>query len=309
LSQADLLRAGERVGERLDDHSPQLVDELEGIAAGAGQDARELLAINARTELLAGTQAGGECSLIARRSSSGPWLAQTWDWHPALRPAAVLWSVRRASGWFQTVTEAGVVAKLGHNSHGLACGLNFLTCSADGGPEGVPIHAVLRLVLEGCANGDEAEELLSAVHVSASSSVTVAAIDGRRQLFSAELSPGGTRLVEPDDAGWLVHTNHFLRRPPVGTDTQPTAHPDTLVRRNALLAAARCDFTPRCALSQHDDVAPICRHDDPSVKRWADRRATLLAVWAEPAARRLRVAAGEPCQAAFDVVRVPVTED
>ena len=159
LSQADLLRAGETVGERLANHSPRLVDELEGIAAGAGQDVRELLAINARTELLAGTQAGGECSLIARRASAGPWLAQTWDWHPALRPAAVLWSVRRAGGWFQTVTEAGVLAKLGHNSHGLACGLNFLTCSADSGPKGLPIHTILRLLLDDCATADEARAL------------------------------------------------------------------------------------------------------------------------------------------------------
>jgi isopenicillin-N N-acyltransferase-like protein len=292
LGHVDLLRAGETVGERL---PARLVDELAGIAAGAGQDVRELLAINARTELLAGTQAAGECSLLARGSPGGAWLAQTWDWHPDLRPAAVLWSVRAASGWFQTVTEAGLVAKLGHNSAGVACGLNFLTCSADRGPGELPIHAVLRQVLEECATAEDARSLLSGVRVGASSSVTVATAHGR--LFAAELSPGGTRLVEPDSDGWLIHTNHFLRRPRAGTDTQPSAHPDTLSRHDALVRAARRGCSPQWALSQHG--APVCRHEGP--ERWADRRATLLAIWAEPAARCLRVAAGEPCRSAFDI--------
>lgn len=297
LGDVDLLRAGETVGERLTAHRPWLVDEVEGIAAGAGQDVRELLAINARTELLAGTQAAGECSLLARAAPGGAWLAQTWDWHPDLRPAAVLWSVRGASGWFQTVTEAGVVAKLGHNSAGLACGLNFLTCSADRGPGELPIHAVLRLVLEECATADDSRALLTSVRVGASSSVTVATAHGR--LFAAELSPGGTRLVEPGSDGWLIHTNHFLRRPPAGTDTQPSAHPDTLSRHDALLRAARRGCSPQWALSQHG--APVCRHDIPGRDRWADRRATLLAICAEPAARCLRVAAGEPCRTAFAI--------
>jgi isopenicillin-N N-acyltransferase like protein len=200
------------------------------------------------------------------------------------------------------------LAKLGHNSHGLACGLNFLTCSADSGPKGLPIHTILRLLLDDCATADEARELLTSVRVGASSSVTVAAVDGRHQLFAAELSPGGTRLVEPDSAGWLIHTNHFLRRPPVGTDTQPTAHPDTLARRDALLHAARRGCSPQWALSQHDDDgSPVCRHDDPSVTRWADRRATLLAIWAEPAGRRLRVA-DQPCRSAFGDVATPAAE-
>ncbi len=76
-SVADLRAAGDEVGARLD---PELVTELEGIAAGAGQDVRELLAINARTELMAGVP--GECSLFGRVEPAGAWLAQTWDWHP-----------------------------------------------------------------------------------------------------------------------------------------------------------------------------------------------------------------------------------
>ena len=62
------------------------------------------------------------------------------------------------------MTEAGILAKLGdQRAHGVACGLNFLTCSADGGLDGVPIHVLLRLVLERCATAAEALALLLGV--------------------------------------------------------------------------------------------------------------------------------------------------
>lgn len=290
--------AGELVGNRLAAEAPELVEELEGIAAGSGQDVRELLAINARTELLAGTQAGGECSLLARRGPDEAWLAQTWDWHPALASAVVAWTIEHAYGRLQTVTEAGVVGKLGHNDAGLACGLNFLTCSADGGLDGIPVHVVLRLLLERCDDGASGRALLRNVATAASSCVTVAAAGG--DLFAAELAPGGARFVEPDADGWLVHTNHFLRTPRAGVDTQPDAHPGTLDRYARLARAARVGGSVPAALAQHGAMTePICRHGDPPGTSWADRRATLLAIWARPAQRSLRVAAGPPCSTAF----------
>ena len=60
----ELRVAGADVAERLQSRWPELVSELEGIAQGARQDVLELAAINARTELLAGTPRS-ECSVIA----------------------------------------------------------------------------------------------------------------------------------------------------------------------------------------------------------------------------------------------------
>ncbi|MDA0184363.1 C45 family peptidase [Solirubrobacter phytolaccae] len=301
LSRQDILRAGETVGARLD---PELVDELEGIAVGSGQDVRELLAINARTELLAG---GSECSLLGRLELDGGWLAQTWDWHPALAAATVVWTVEAGDRWWQTVTEAGVLAKLGHNDRGVACGLNFLTSSADGGLDGTPIHILLRQVLEGCGSGAEARELLARARTSASSCITVATA-GSADLFAAELSPGGARFVEPDRDGWLVHTNHFLSTPRAGEDTMPATHPGTLDRFVRLARAARMGAGVPQVLAQHGEVAePVCRHGDPPGTPWAEQRATLAATWCRPAWRSLRVAAGPPCRAVFEPVSAPVS--
>lgn len=299
LDRSDRLRAGELVGERL---LPHLLDELEGIAAGAGQDVRELLAINARTELLARSGIAGECSLLGRLALDGGWLAQTWDWHPDLAAGTVVWTVVEDDRWWQTVTEPGVLGKLGHNADGVACGLNFLTCTADGGLNGTPIHVLLRLVLETCRSGAEARALLRAARTSASSCITVAAAS---DLFSAELSPGGTRFVEPDRDGWLVHTNHFLAAPRVGEDTMPATHPGTLDRFVRVARAVRSGAGVPQVLAQHGEIAePVCRHGDPPGTPWADRRATLAAVWARPAQRSLRVAAGPPCTHTFEPVEL-----
>ena len=287
---AELRLAGARVGEILDRARPELVLELEGIAAGARQDVAELLAINARTELLGGS----ECSLVAHTSIG---LAQTWDWHPALADAAVAWTVFSADGtWFTTVTEAGIVAKLGLNSAGVACGLNFLACSADGGLDGLPIHVLARLVLAHCRTGADARLLLGRAVASASSALTVLA---GGDLFTAELSPGGTQIVEPDADGWLIHTNHFLWPPGRGIDLQAEA--GTLARRAQLGSRMRAGVPVAAALSEHAPASePVCRHGDPSGTPWAERRATLLALWARP--ESLRVAPGNPCCCAFELV-------
>jgi isopenicillin-N N-acyltransferase-like protein len=297
LSAGDVRAAGDAVGFRLSATEPDLVAELEGIASGAGQDVRELLAINARTELLAGTQARGECSLLGRSDRSGAWLAQTWDWHPDLRAAAVVWTIE---GRLTTVTEAGVLGKLGLNRARVACGLNFLTCSEDGGLDGVPVHVLLRLVLERCETGADARRLLAETRTSASACISVAA---GRDLFAAERCPGGARFVEPGAGGLLVHTNHFLAAPASGSDPMPEAHPGTLERFARVGRAARLGEAVPLVLSQHGALTePVCRHGDPPGTPWAERRATLLAIWAEPAAGRLRVAAGPPCTAPFEPV-------
>jgi isopenicillin-N N-acyltransferase-like protein len=257
-------------GVRLPD---ELMDEVEGIASGAGVNVFELLAVNARTELLA-----GGCSVVAR----GSWLAQTWDWHPAAAP--VVWTVVREDGWLCTVTEAGMVGKIGLNSCGVSCGFNYLRTSADG-PGGVPVHALARGVLE-CRSAADARAGLAGA--SASVALTVAAPDG---LFCAEVSPGGVRFVAADEDGWLVHTNHFLLPPVCGEDVQ--REPETLARRSALLSRMRAGCSVADALAE----PPVRRHENGEA--WADRRATLLAMWTEPG--RLRVASGT----AFEDVWLP----
>jgi isopenicillin-N N-acyltransferase like protein len=254
---------------------PDLVAEVEGMAAGAGVPVDALLRLQARTELLG----GAECSLIGEPGV----VRQNWDWHPDVVP--LIWLVEPPRGrWFATLTEAGMVAKIGLSSAGLCVGLNFLRCSLDGGVDGVPIHVLLRLLLERCDALDDAVELLSRTRVSASSCITVASAD---EVVAVEVSPGGARVLR---SSRVLHTNHFLAGPPAGTDVEDD--PSTRARLRALEAGG--------SLSS----PVVCRHEDPAVA-WRDRLATLASVAMEPGVPRLRIADGPPCERPLVEVPLP----
>jgi isopenicillin-N N-acyltransferase like protein len=281
---ADLAAAGRAVGETLAARWPDLLDEAEGIAAGARVPVEMLLAIQARTELLG----GAECSLVAWLDE-GCVVAQNWDWHPEVVP--LLWTVEQPDGrWFTTLTEAGMLGKIGLSSAGLCFGLNFLRCSLDGGVSGVPVHVLLRVLLDRTDGLEEAVRLLVRSPVSASSCVTVASDDG---LIAAEVSPGGCRLLPPSD-GRILHTNHFLAGPAAGEDLEAAEEPSTFERLHELSRSG--------SLCSH--VGPVCRHASPE-EPWADRRATLASVVMEPGVPRLRIADGPPCEAPLVEVPLP----
>jgi isopenicillin-N N-acyltransferase-like protein len=264
--------------------------EIEGIAAGAGVDPLELLAVNARTEILAGTGAARtECSVIG----AGPILAQNWDWHPELAP--LVWIVQQpGGGWFATLTEAGILAKVGLNSAGLGVCLNLLETSADGGLDGTPIHILLRRVLAGCGTVDEALTVLCGARVSASSAVTVATPG---DVATVELSPGGASVLR---AATGVHTNHFLVPPRAARDTLVERSPNTLAR----LDVAR-SLPWEEALRSHDGHPnSVCRHVDPA-DPWEEMTATLASLVMDLGARRMRVAPGQPCAVAYAEVSLP----
>jgi isopenicillin-N N-acyltransferase-like protein len=252
LGPSDIGERGRDAQARIGAFRPALAEEIEGIAAGAGQAPELLFAINARTELLAGGQVAGtgECSTVAvldagRRSGV---LAQNWDFHPDLAASRVVWSMAHADGRTHTTfTEAGIVAKLGTNSDGVALAMNFLATERDGGLDGVPVHVLCRAVLEEARTVAQARDLITATPRSASVCLTVAGPDGDGGVGASafELWPGGTLELDASDDGWLVHTNHFL----AGVGARDTlvagpSGPSTRGRLERLVAALEGDRAP-----------------------------------------------------------------
>jgi isopenicillin-N N-acyltransferase-like protein len=263
----------------------ELTDEIDALARGAHVDAHDLRAVNARTEILAGRD---ECSVVA----GGSLLAQNWDWHPALSESTVIWIVETDERWFATLTEAGMLAKIGLNSAGLGICLNILRCSEDGGVTGTPIHVLLRRVLEECEIVEEAIELLTEASVSASSAVTVATPG---EVAHIELSPGGANVLRGRTG---AHTNHFLQAPRRGTDTidaPTTVQRLETVRRQPLLDALR---------SHDGHPKGVCRHVDAS-EPWVDQTVTVASVVMNLEKLRLHVAAGPPCSHEHTEITLP----
>jgi isopenicillin-N N-acyltransferase-like protein len=306
LEASDVGDRGREAAARIRAFRPALAEEIEGIASGAGQAPDVLFAINARTELLAGGLVAGtaaECSTVAvldRERASGV-LVQNWDFHPDLAGSRVLWTVddgdeRR----FTTFTEAGILAKIGSNAHGVALAINFLATDRDGGLDGVPVHVLCRAVLEEARTVGEARELIARTPVSASVCMTVAGPDGLDDAAGVEACalerwPGGTEeQATGPDRPWIAHTNHFLDSIAArDTLAEGPSGPSTHGRMDRLVATledAPAPDGPQLAQllcsRAGPGVAPIFQTDDPT-RPWLERCATLATIGLEVPSGRL----------------------
>ncbi len=273
---------------------PALLAEIEGIAAGAERSVNEILALNARTEILPPSYPGephpdrariaadnvkrgvpdwGECTSVAvkpAQSTTGTTLlAQNWDWLGAQRAALVLLRVRDAGGVScLTLTEAGMLAKIGFNHRGFGVCLNILRSSDDGSHPGVPVHVLLRALLAR-ENVTDAVAFASKLSFGASSNVLCA--DASGNTAALEFSPRGLEVVRGAEAA-LCHTNHFLA--PAAAKHQASLAPSLstfprLARITALTSAHPGQFSPadlqRMLRDESDGYLSICRRPDPSL--------------------------------------------
>jgi isopenicillin-N N-acyltransferase-like protein len=306
LGLSDVGERGRDAAARIRAFRPALAEEIEGIASGAHQAPDVLFAINARTELLAGGLVAGtaaECSTVAVLDDERTHgvLVQNWDFHPDLAASVVLWTVDDDSSGrrFTTFTEAGILAKIGANAHGVALAVNFLATDRDGGLDGVPVHVLCRAVLEEARTVADARALIAETPVSASVCMTVAGPDGAAGLAACafERWPGGTEEVAAGpEQPWVAHTNHFLG--PIGardTLAEGPSGPSTRGRMQQLVAALEGTAAPDAtelaellASRGGPGRVPIFCADDPGLP-WLERCATLATIGLEVPSGRLRL--------------------
>jgi isopenicillin-N N-acyltransferase-like protein len=294
---------------------PAYLEEMRGIADGAGLDLTDVLAINVRTEVmyaakarqapLAKTAIPPECSAFACVPAPGQpgatLIGQNWDWLLHSAQTLVVLEVRQDEGPdFVTVVEAGLLAKTGMNAAGLGLVTNALVTDADLGEPGLPYHVLLRAILD-CATVAETLRVLAAGPRSSSANYMVAQADGAA--LNIEAAPGDfTRLypLYPQD-GVLLHTNHFLAgiHP---ADLALWAMPSSAVRLQRLRAggAARSLDDFGVLLADHADYPhSICAHPDPAAHP-CEQSATIASLLMDLTARRIWLAAGNPCQTPYE---------
>lgn len=259
------------------EHSPKLADEIAGIAHGADLPMTAIAAINARTEVLAALgSVAHECStVVALRDSRAPVAVQAWDWYAGLADLWLVWDIPHAAGGFTTtVTEYGIVGKIGVNGRGLGIHFNILHHALDGADTtkiGVPVHVLARSILDEASDLNQA--MLQAAHaeVSASTALTMVAVSGTESAaVSVELNPAGVGYALPDSDGLLVHTNHFLSAPANLNDTELRTGPDTVIRydmlRRRLAGRVISTSDAVAALSSHLMAGGgTCCHVDPNL--------------------------------------------
>jgi len=308
------------------DLDPGLYEEIRGIAAGAGREVDEILALNARTEILpptfperpsddwlasrlAGKADFGECTALAieprASATGGALLAQNWDWLGGQRDALIVLRERLEDGSsLITLTEAGMLAKIGFNDSGFGVCLNILRSEDDGSAPGVPVHVLLRALLE-CRDVAAAIARVSTLRFGASSNILCADAAGNRAAL--ELSPGGAHVLMGEGAAFC-HTNHFLAPAAAKTARQLPPSLSSVPRLDRIreltnLHAGR--FSPedlqRMLRDEADGLLSISRHPDPALPEFA-RVETVASVIMDLEARVMHVAPDVPSKAAYAAV-------
>lgn len=343
----------------------EVLEEMRGIADGSQRKLGEILALNVRTELLAGRSAGhlhagwqealfansaagvpqhpdddgellgasgvfgdtnadgfapvslgcdfGECTTAAADNTATEGgttiLAQTWDWQGLQRKACVLLRIY-ASGQpdVLTLTEAGIVAKHGMNSEGLAVGLNMMRSKSDGQNVGMPVHVLLRMMLQ-ARTFDEAKAIPRA-HSAAASSCIVLAAKGGGGLSALEITPAGVAEVLAQN-GHLAHTNNALDAGAAADECEIDEKNSTRERYQRALDLLRMnnggggklhveDFKA-ILRDHHGEPKCICRHPNKKLAA-VDRSETVCGLIMDLGNLTIHVAPSLPCTCDFESI-------
>lgn len=311
---ADLLERARQFIPLIGDRFPDLMDEIVGIAEGAGYPVEEIVALNARTELLYGGRAPADgCTgvvILPERTDGRVIIGQNWDWLAPCRESAILLRILPARGpRILTFVEAGMLARSGLNSAGLGLCGNFLQSDQDHRQSGVPIPVIRRAILHSRTLPEAAGHVLRAPRAFSSNHL-LAHRDG--EAIDLEASPPDVFPLFAED-GLLVHANHFRAAGGRVRDTGLARYPDSLFRDRRL---RRLLGTPRRVLGASDlqqalrdhsgYPEAICRHRRPEAGE-VDIE-TVASVVMDLAEGRLWLAPGPVCEnayQAFDLAREP----
>ncbi|MDR5864486.1 C45 family autoproteolytic acyltransferase/hydrolase [Halomonas campisalis] len=282
---------------------PAILEEMDGIARGAGVDFTDVLTLNCRSEI-ALTRASGGCSAFALLRDGQQWLAQNWDWRTdQLHNVVVLRIEGIGRPALISIGEAGMVGKVGLNAQGIGVCLNAIRSQTCG--EGLPIHIALRKILES-PDWDSALRVVTDDRVCSPAHFLLASAPPASEACQAlglEVLPGEPGRLEAQ-GGLVTHTNH-LYAPAATRQVEDFPRADSrprLARLNALLdgesaSQGSLDEARLFEILSDHQGAPmsICRHFNPDQPP-DERMETLFAVVMNLSQRRLTLRHGKPCE-------------
>lgn len=303
----------------VEEYAPDLAEEMAGIADGAGVGLLDVLALNARGEVIYDRSfkdmaapgrteeepPDGCTSFAAYGEASGDghvYAGQNWDWRAGVADTVVMLRiVQPPKPTLIMQVEAGQIGRQGANSAGIALNANGL-----GGrfsdAVGLPQTVVRRRVLDQHTVTDAVDVLCrTRAHIASNALLTC------REGFALDLetTPAGHGWMYPTD-GLLVHGNHYQAGVPAALAAayRPMS-PDSLIRvpraeqgLRALRGATGPDESLKIikqAMSDHlGHPESLCTHPDPRrppLKHWA----TLVSSCVDLTTGDYRVTAGTPC--------------
>ena len=202
MSEPDVQETGRYFRDQIARFHPEYCDEINALADAAHQPAEWIYVLNARSELISQQM---ECSTITFQDAG--LVGQNWDFSkPLLDLIALLHITINSELQILTMTEPGIIGKIGLNSFGLGLCMSLLRLKRR--CEGVPLHIVMRALLE-TTTLDQAQSIARTAPGARLGSLVMVNETGKE--FTIEYAGKKHWLLSPPGRISL-HTNHYLGR-------------------------------------------------------------------------------------------------
>jgi isopenicillin-N N-acyltransferase-like protein len=210
----DVLKTASEFQATIQTKWPAYLEEMAGIAAGAGVQLADIVALNVRTEITFGLFTEG-CTTLAWKTSDTCFMGQNWDWMEAQKKNVVLLHIKQPDKPdIKLITEAGLIGKIGINSAGVGLCVNAIRVAGND-PTKLPAHLAWRMALESWSRA-EAVAKLTKFGIASSCHTLIADKTGPESIEWTHL---GFRDVSMNDRGQISHSNHLLLDQPGVIDT------------------------------------------------------------------------------------------
>jgi isopenicillin-N N-acyltransferase-like protein len=284
---------------------PQYVEEIIGIAEGAGVDFDDLAVLNAMEAVTMDALHLTKCTSFAvngERTADGHVLvAHNEDWLPEDESDVFLIHAEPIDEPpFLAMTYGGLIPNIGFNAHGIAqcCDSVYPTDSRIGIPRLVVSRAVL-------AARTPADAIRNAVlpRRAAGYNHLIAVESG--EMYNVEVSARKFGILYADE-NYIAHTNHYLDPGMQMVESEPDELIGTRVRyfRTIRLLHQTSKHTLKTLQEiQRDHInfpSAICNHADLDIDPF-DREKTINAMVMDLTSRAMHIAWGNPCANAYHV--------
>jgi isopenicillin-N N-acyltransferase-like protein len=325
----DVLALGRACLAHHEEFSPDLMEEMRGMAEATGIGLNELVIMNGFTDFVdvvanpailgpqrhrgdsAGVDAdGGGCTAFvvnpAATADRRGYLGQTWDMHSTATPYVLMLDVRPEDGpALLTFTITGCVGMIGMNEHGIAVGINNLL-GADGRVGVHWVYVVRKMLAQ--RSVDEALDVLRGARLSGAHNYLLLGPDADGALRGYNVEQMATRAHVTPIQDIYAHANHCLIQQMIDVErprkalSQASTHA-RYAQASTYLDAHRGAITvdTLMALTRYHagDELSVCAHVQPGYDVESSGACIM-----SPTTGQLWALWGNPCQNAYEEFQV-----
>lgn len=291
-----------------EEYSPQLIEEIHGIADGSGLPFEEVFCLNCFLDLydisvpLLGLLFGCTCFALSRQATGnkGIFIGQGFDTPSIYQVGTVVLRIKSNDGPSKLIfTIAGMVGCAGLNSSGIGLVINKLFPS-DSRP-GVPYTFVARSILEQNKIGDAIGSVLRAKRASG---INYMFAEKNGEIYSIETTSKNYDIMYGFN-GYICHGNHYLTEKLKSFDITTVLTYNSIVRFSRMQNLIMSKFGGigiddlETFLKDHVNYPlSICRHEDPTMNEYIVGK-TITSFIIDPSNLVARFSWGNPCENGF----------